>query len=57
MSNFFLVKSLSIEKAFKKQMNDGLDDCLNRQLSIDKGWSVSDIYTASFVMISRILVL
>jgi ABC-type bacteriocin/lantibiotic exporter with double-glycine peptidase domain len=57
MSNFFLVKSLSIEKVFKKQMNDGLDDCLNKQLKIDKGWSVSDIYTASFVMISRILVL
>ena len=57
MSNFFLVKSLSIEKTFKKQMNDGLEDCLDRQLIIDKGWSVSDIYTASFVMISRILVL
>ena len=57
MSNFFLVKSLSIEKSFKKQMNDGLDDCLERQLSIDKWWSISDIYTASLVMISRILVI
>ena len=57
MSNFFLVKSLSIEKSFKKQMNDWLEECLDKQLSIDKGWSISDIYTASLVMISRILVL
>lgn len=57
MSNFFLVKSLSIEKIFKKQMNEWLDDCLERQLSIDKWWSISDIYTAALVMISRILVI
>jgi hypothetical protein len=57
MSNFFLVKSLSLEKTFKKQMNENLEDCFDKQLKIDKAWSVSDIYTASFVMISRILVL
>lgn len=57
MSNFFLVKSLSIEKPFKNQMNDWLNNCNVRQLSIDKGWSISDIYTAALVMISRILVI
>jgi hypothetical protein len=57
MSNFFLVKSLTIEKTFKKQMNTELEDCKQKQLIIDKGWSISDIYTASLVMISRILVL
>jgi hypothetical protein len=57
MSNFFLVKSLTIEKTFKKQMNTELENCMQKQLAIDKGWSISDIYTASLVMISRILVL
>lgn len=57
MSNFFLVKSLSLEKVFKKSMNDWMNDCLEGQLKVDKWWSIFDIYTAAFVMISRILVL
>lgn len=57
MSNFFLVKSLTLEKTLKKQMDEWLTDCQDRQLSIDKAWSISDIYTASLVMISRILVI
>jgi ABC-type multidrug transport system fused ATPase/permease subunit len=57
MSNFFLVKSLWIEKSFKKEMNEWLTDCCEKQINIDKIWSISDIYTASLVMFSRILVL
>lgn len=57
MSNFFLVKSLTIEKIFKTKMKNWLDNCLKKQLLIDKWWSISDIYTAALVMISRILVI
>ncbi len=57
LSNFFLVKSLGLEKNFMKKFDKDLDSGYNQQLSIDKWWSISDIYTAAFVMISRIFVL
>lgn len=57
LTNFWLVKSLWLEKTFTKDFDKKVDSCYTQQLSIDKWWSISDIYTAAFVMISRILVL
>lgn len=57
LSNFWLVKSLSLEKKFIKNFDSKLEKCYTQQLHVDKGWSISDIYTAAFVMISRIMVL
>lgn len=57
LSNFFLVKSLSLEKGFWKTFDEKISECYSRQLHIDKWWSISDMYTAWFVMLSRICVL
>ncbi|MCP4523118.1 MAG: ABC transporter ATP-binding protein [Candidatus Gracilibacteria bacterium] len=57
MSNFFLVKSMGLEKSFKKSLRHDISDSTIKQLHIDKGWSISDIYIGAFVMLSRILVI
>jgi len=57
MSVFSLVKTLSLENRFIKKFNNTLDDCYSKQIKIDKGWSVFDIYISFFVMASRFLVL
>lgn len=57
MSNFLLTKSLTLEKYFNKKIDYQLNHILDEQLKVDKWWSISNIYTASIVMISRIIVL
>lgn len=57
MSNFLLTKSLILENFFQRKISRKLSNILGKQLNVDKWWSISDIYTASFVMISRIIVL
>jgi len=57
MSNFSLTKTLNIENTFKKTIDQKIDYCYTKQLSIDKWWSISENYTSVFVMISRLLVL
>ncbi len=57
MSVFSLVKTLSIEKTFLKKINWRLEDCYNKQMVINKWWTIADMYTALFTTISRFLVL
>ncbi len=57
MSVFSLVKTLSIEKIFCKKINNRLTDTYNKQMVIDKWWTIADMYTALFTTISRFLVL
>ena len=57
MSNFFLVKSLTLEKYFTKKIKNTLSDVLTKQMVLSKWWAIFDVYTSSIVMISRILVL
>lgn len=57
MSNFFLVKSLTLEKYYINKFNLDLADLYKKQTIIERSWSISEIYTSSLVMISRILVL
>ncbi|MFK7780097.1 MAG: ABC transporter ATP-binding protein [Candidatus Gracilibacteria bacterium] len=57
MSVFSLVKTLTIEKVFSRKINKKLDNTYNRQIKIDKGWTISDMYTSLFTTISRFFVL
>ncbi len=57
MSNFLLVKTLCIEKKIINKINHDLDHIYKYQMSIEKWWSISDVYTWILVMVSRILVL
>ncbi|MDD2907380.1 MAG: ABC transporter ATP-binding protein [Candidatus Gracilibacteria bacterium] len=57
MSNFLLFKTLSLEKIFYNKLNILMNEIYNDQLKVSKQWSISDIYTAVLIMISRLLVL
>lgn len=57
MSNFLLFKTLWLEKVFYKKLYSGMSDIYSDQLKVSKQWSISDIYTAILIMISRLLVL
>lgn len=57
MSNFLLFKTLWLEKVFFKKLNTWMTDIYNDQLKVSKQWSISDIYTAILIMVSRLLVL
>lgn len=57
MSNFWLIKTLSLENTFIKKIDNIVDNVYDKQLTVSKWWSISDVYTWILVMISRILVL
>jgi len=57
MSNFLLFKTLWLEKVFYKKLYSGMSDIYSDQLKVSKQWSISDIYTAILIMVSRLLVL
>ncbi|MDD3793987.1 MAG: ABC transporter ATP-binding protein [Candidatus Gracilibacteria bacterium] len=57
MNNFLLFKTLGLEKIFYSKLDTGMNDIYNDQLKVSKQWSISDIYTAVLIMISRILVI
>lgn len=57
MNNFLLFKTLWLEKVFYTKINTQMNEVLVDQLKVSKQWSISDIYTAVFIMISRLLVL
>lgn len=57
MSNFMLFKTLWLEKNFYKKLDLEINEVYSDQLSVSKQWSISDIYTAVLIMISRLLVL
>ncbi|NVP18110.1 ABC transporter ATP-binding protein [Candidatus Gracilibacteria bacterium] len=57
MSNFLLFKTLGLEKVFYKKIFTGMNEIYADQLKVSKQWSISDIYTAVLIMVSRLLVL
>jgi len=57
MNNFLLFKTLWLEKVFYSKLDTWMNDIYNDQLKVSKQWSISDIYTAVLIMISRILVI
>lgn len=57
MSNFTLVKALTLESNFFKRIDRISWSCLKEQIIIDRAWSISEIYTFLLIMISRMLVL
>lgn len=57
MNNFLLFKTLWLEKIFYSKLDTWMNDIYNDQLKVSKQWSISDIYTAVLIMISRILVI
>ena len=57
LSSFALTKTLWIEKVFRKKIKKDLNSILNKQLQVDKSWSISSIYSWMIVMIARIIVL
>ncbi|MDD2871811.1 MAG: ABC transporter ATP-binding protein [Candidatus Gracilibacteria bacterium] len=57
LSGFMLTKVLTLENTFTKDIQKRLGKILDKQLEINKYWSISTIYTNVVVMISRILVL
>jgi len=57
MSVFSLVKTLTIENRFTKKISNKLDRTYDKQMKIEKWWTISDMYIAWFTTISRFFVL
>lgn len=57
MNNFLLFKTLNLNKVFSKKVSNKIDTNLKDQFVLSKQWSISNIYTAICIMISRILVI
>lgn len=56
-TNFWLLKTLWLEKKFSNLVKERYDDILSRQLKVSKNWAIADIYTTIIVTIERFLVL
>ncbi len=57
LGSFALTKILWIEKIFKKNIKNDLNNIFIKQLDINRSWSISEIYSGAIVMIARIIVL
>ncbi len=57
LSSFQLVKIMTIENSFLKWLDEKVDDLFKKQIQVDKGWSIANIYTVTAIMIARILVI
>ena len=57
LTNFSLVKILVLEPLFIKNIDKKLGTLYSKQVILMKKWSIVVVYTAMFVMISRILVI
>lgn len=57
LSNMQLGKILSLEKKFQKKFYEEVDEALHFQKFTSKWWSISDMITSVFAMISRFLVI
>ena len=57
MSNFSLFKILSLERRFIKNIYNKSDYTYEKQMSLNKAWNFSEIYTSLIVALTRILVL
>lgn len=56
-TNFWLLKTLWLEKRISNYINTTYDDIIERQFSVSKKWAIADIYTTIIVTIERFLVL
>ena len=57
MNNFLLFKTLGLNKLFHNKVTEKINKNYIDQADVSKQWSISDIYTAVLIMISRLLVL
>lgn len=57
MSNYSLFKVLCLEKEFKRSIFKNTDEVYHDQMSLNKYWNLSEIYTIFLIMLSRVLVL
>ena len=57
MSNFGLYKILCLDVSFTRKIFQKSDETYTEQMSLNKYWNFSEIYTVFFIMITRILVL
>lgn len=57
MNNFLLFKTLGLNKLFHNKVTEKINKNYFDQADVSKQWSISDIYTAVLIMISRLLVL
>ncbi len=57
LSWFILTKTLWLENLYIKKIKTRLNNIYNKQIEIDKYWSISAIYSWMMVMIARIIVL
>ena len=57
LSAFSLTKTLWLEKKYKAEIKNNLDDINKKQIQIDKFWSIAVIQSGMIVMIARLLVL
>ncbi len=57
MNNFLLFKTLGLNKLFHNKVTEKINKNYIDQAGVSKQWSISDIYTAVLIMISRLLVL
>ncbi len=57
MSNFSLFKTLTLQKTFLKEIHHISNTTYIEQMKLNKYWNISEIYTASIVMLTRIFVL
>lgn len=56
-TNFWLLKTLWLEKSFSQYVKNRYDTILSKQLVVSKNWAIADIYTTIIVTIERFLVL
>ena len=57
LSSFALTKTLTLEKQYRKKIWKTFSKLYEKQININKYWTISNIYTWIIVMISRILVI
>ncbi len=57
LSSFALTKTLTLEKQYRKKIWKTFSKLYEKQININKYWTISNIYTWTIVMISRILVI
>lgn len=57
LSSFALTKTLTLEKQYRKKIWKTFFKLYEKQININKYWTISNIYTWTIVMISRILVI
>ena len=57
LSNLSLVKTLSLEKIFKKKLEKNIDIADKSQKTVIHRWIIADVLTGLFIAVSRLLVM